>query len=171
MKGGFIQDRIVRPVRELLRQGTSPEKIALSIAFGLIVGIFPALGWTTALCFLGAVVFRLNIPAVQLVNYFVYPLQLALMIPFIRAGELLFDSARMPLSIAQILAMIKADAGHAIRVLWVSTLHAVAVWALIAPVAVYVIYLILSPMLRRLAPASGPLRSDHPLSPERKPTW
>lgn len=171
MKDAFFQRRIVRPVLELLRQGTSPEKIALSIAFGLIVGIFPALGWSTALCFLAAVVFRLNVPAVQLVNYFVYPLQVALLIPFIRAGEFLFNSAKMPLSIVQILAMIKADAGHAINVLWVSTLHAVGVWALIAPMAIYPIYLILSRMLRRLARASSLLRPDHPLSAEGKPAW
>ena len=86
----LFQRRITRPILEVLRQGTTPEKIALSIAFGLVLGIFPAIGWTTLLCFLAAIIFRLNLPAVQLVNYFMYPVQLALLIPFIRAGELLF---------------------------------------------------------------------------------
>ncbi len=155
MNPGFFQRRILRPVLDLLSQGTSPEKIALSISFGLVLGVFPSLGWTTLLCFLAAVIFRLNLPAVQLVNFFVYPLQLVMLIPFIRAGEFLFHGGRLSLSVAQILAMIKADVWHAIKVLWIATVHAVAAWALVAPLAIYVLFRILSPMLRRLALASG----------------
>jgi uncharacterized protein (DUF2062 family) len=155
MNNKFIQRRVVRPVSNLLRQGTTPEKIALSIAFGIVMGIFPSLGWTTVLCLLAAVIFRLNLPAVQLVNYFAYPLQLLMLIPFIRAGELLFHSVRLSLSLPQILAMIKSDVWHAINVLWIATVHAIAAWALIAPLAIYFLYRILSPVLRRLALASG----------------
>jgi uncharacterized protein (DUF2062 family) len=155
MSDGVFQRRIVKPVLDLLRQGTRPEDIALSIAVGLVLGIFPALGWTTLMCFLAALAFRLNLPAIQLVNYLVYPLQLALLIPFIRAGEFLFRSARLPLSLGQIAAMVKANVWHAIRVLWVSTVQAIAVWALIAPVAIYVLYRILAPILRKLAQRTG----------------
>ena len=87
---GFFQRRLVRPVIELLRQGVTPEKIALSIVFGVTLGVFPVLGSTTALCATAALAFRLNLPAIQLVNYFVYPLQIALLIPFFRLGEKLF---------------------------------------------------------------------------------
>lgn len=155
MSDVFIQRRVVRPVLNLLRQGSTPEKIALSIAFGLVMGIFPSLGWTTVMCLLAAVIFRLNLPVMQLVNYFAYPLQLVMLIPFIRAGEFLFHSVRLSLSLPQILAMIKTDVWHAIKVLCIATVHAIAAWALIAPLAIYVIYRILSPMLRRLALASG----------------
>ena len=151
MKNGFFQHRIVHPVLDLLRQGTKPEEIALSIAVGLVLGIFPALGSTTLLCFLAAFVFRLNLPAIQLVNYLAYPLQLSLLIPFIRAGEILFHSARLRLSLKQIVAMIKANAWHATKVLWISTLQAIAVWALIAPLSIYVLYCVLAPLLRKLA--------------------
>jgi uncharacterized protein (DUF2062 family) len=155
MKSGFFHRRIVKPVLDLLRQGTKPEEIALSIACGLVLGIFPSLGWTTLLCFVAAVTFRLNIPAMQLVNYLMYPVQLALLIPFIRAGELLFHSTRLPLSLIQILAMIKAGVWHSIKVLWLATLHAIAVWALIAPLSIYALYRILAPVIRRLAPENG----------------
>jgi len=155
MSNAFFDRRVIQPVLNLLRQGTKPEEIALSIAFGLVLGIFPSLGWTTLLCLLAAVTFRLNLPAVQLVNYLVYPLQLALLIPFIRAGELLFHSAIMPLSVSQILAMIKAGVWHSIKVLWIATVQAIAVWALIAPPAIYILYRILAPALRRLAMETG----------------
>ena len=168
MNLAFFHRKIVQPVVALLRQGITPEKIALSIACGLTLGIFPALGWTTLLCFLAAVIFRLNLPAVQLINYFVYPLQLLLLIPFIRAGEILFHRARLSLSLTQILALIKTDAGQAIRVLWVATVHAVAVWALIAPLSIYVISKILAPALTRLGAVSGLLRSELPVAAKEK---
>ena len=94
----------MRPIVDLLTQGITPEKIALSIAFGLVLGVFPALGWTTLLCLLVAVWLRLNVPAMQLVNYLAYPLQVALLVPFIRAGEVLFRAPKLGISLPQILA-------------------------------------------------------------------
>ena len=155
MSQSFFQRRVVRPVLDLLRQGSTPEKIAMSIAVGLVVGVFPSLGWTTLLCLVAAVIFRLNLPATQLVNYFAYPLQLALLSPFIRAGEFLFRSDKLPLSLTQILAMIRADVWHSIKVLWIATIHAIAAWMLVAPLAIYTLFRILSLMLRRLALAGG----------------
>lgn len=152
MKQEFFYRRIVVPILNLLRQGITPEKIALSIAFGLALGVFPVIGATTLLCALAAIVFRLNLPAIQLVNYFASPLQIALLLPFIRLGEFLFRVARpIPFSITQILEMIRADVGHAIATLWTSTMHAIAAWGLVGPVVVFLFYRLLTPLLRRLA--------------------
>lgn len=154
MKQGFFYRRIVVPILDLLRQGITPEKIALSIAFGIALGVFPVIGSTTLLCALAAIVFRLNLPAIQLVNYFVYPLQIALLLPFIRLGEFLFRVANpIPLSITQIFEMIRADVGHAISILWTSTMHAIAAWGLVGPLVVLLLYRLLTPVLRRLAAA------------------
>jgi uncharacterized protein (DUF2062 family) len=147
----FLQRRLVRPVIDLLRHGVTPERIALSIVFGVTLGIFPMLGVTTALCALAALSFRLNLPAIQLVNYFVYPLQIALLIPFFRLGERLFRAPHLPLSMPQIYAMIHASMTGAVRALWTTTWHAIIVWCLTAPFAAVILYLILIPMLRRVA--------------------
>jgi uncharacterized protein (DUF2062 family) len=151
MREGFLQRRLVRPVIELLRQGVTPEKIALSIVFGIALGVFPVLGATTALCAVAALAFRLNLPAIQVVNYFVYPLQIALLIPFFRLGEKLFGAQHLPLSVPQIYAMIHASVTGAIRTLWTTTWHAIVVWCLLAPIAAIVLYFVLAPFLRRLS--------------------
>ena len=54
------RNRWLKPFIQLLRQGVSPEKIALTIALGIILGITPVLGSTMLLCTLAAIVFRLN---------------------------------------------------------------------------------------------------------------
>ncbi len=148
---GFFQRRLVRPVIELLRQGVTPEKLALSLAFGITLGVFPVLGSTTALCAIAALAFGLNLPAIQIVNYFVYPLQIALLIPFFRLGEKLFGAQHLPLSVQQIYAMIHASMTGAIRELWTTTWHAIVVWSLTAPVAAIALYLVLASVLRRIA--------------------
>ena len=109
VKDGFFLRRIARPIVELLRQGVTPEKMALSIALGVALGLFPVLGTTTALCALAALILRLNLPAIQIVNYFVYPLQIVLLIPFFRLGEKLFGAPRLPLSAAEIQPPERAD--------------------------------------------------------------
>jgi hypothetical protein len=149
MNDNFLRRRLVTPLLDLLRQGVTPEKLALSIVLGLILGVFPVLGSTTALCAIAALVLRLNLPAIQIVNYFVYPLQIALLIPLFRLGEKLFRAPHLPLSLQRIYAMIHANMAAAICTLWTTTWHAMAVWCLLAPVAGTLVYAALAPMLRR----------------------
>src|SRR5580698_160483 len=147
-KEGFFRRRIARPIVELLRQGVTPEKMALSLALGVALGVFPVLGTTTALCALAAFAWRLNLPAIQIVNYFVYPLQIALILPFFRAGEKLFDAPHLPLSVSQIVAAVHASFWSATRFLWTTIWHAAAAWCLIAPLLLAFLYPILVRVLR-----------------------
>ena len=66
--------------------GLSPEAAASALAVGLVFGVFPVYGCPTLLCAMAAVLFRLNLPAVQMVNQLSSPLQWVLVIPFARAG-------------------------------------------------------------------------------------
>jgi uncharacterized protein (DUF2062 family) len=150
MKEDLFHRRLVRPILDLLRQGVTPEKIALSLALGIALGVFPLLGSTTALCALAALVLRLNLTVIQLVNYFVYPLQIALLIPFFRLGERLFRAPHLPLSVPQIYAMMHANMWDAMRSLWTTTWHAILVWCLLAPLLAAVVYAVLLPALRRV---------------------
>ena len=148
---GLFQRRILAPIRDLLRQGITPEKVALSVACGVVLGVFPVIGATTILCALAAFALRLNLPAIQVVNYVAMPLQLTLLLPLIRLGESLFRVKRLPFSTAQILEMIRADASHAISTLWMSTMYAIVAWLILAPASAAAIYFLLRTPLRRAA--------------------
>jgi len=149
MTEGFFKRKLIRPIIDLLKQGVTPEKIALSIALGAVLGVFPALGSTTALCAIAALVLKLNLPAIQIVNYFMYPAQIALIIPFFRLGEYLFGAQKLSISVQQIYAMIQASMWGAIKTLWTTTWHAIVAWGLLAPIFVGLIYVILTPLFRR----------------------
>lgn len=66
--------------------GLSPEDVALIVAVGLVLGVFPVYGCPTLLCVIAAFVFRLNLAVIQLVNQLSSPLQIALWIPLGRIG-------------------------------------------------------------------------------------
>src|ERR1700674_247599 len=149
MEEGYFKRRLVRPILDLLQQGVTPEKIALSVALGAALGVFPALGWSTTLCAIAAIVLRLNIPAIQIVNYFVYPAQIALLVPFFRWGEKLFRAPHFPISVPQIYSLFHESAWIAIKLLWTTIWHAMVVWGMIAPAFVGLVYAILLPLLRR----------------------
>jgi len=150
MTGNFLQRRVIKPLVKLLRQGITPEKLALGLAVSAALAVIPAFGWSVWLCALAGVALGLNLPAMQAVNYFLYPAQVALLLPFFRLGEKLFRAPHLPLSVSQIFSMVHANFWGAIKLLWSTTWHAMVVWALLAPFAVGLIYFVLLPIFRRV---------------------
>ena len=73
--------------------GASGESVAAIVALGLVMGTFPVYGCPTVLCLLAALIFRLNAPALQLVNQLSSPVQFVLLIPFARVGEQILGPA------------------------------------------------------------------------------
>lgn len=129
--------------------GASPEKLAWSIAVGLLIGINPVLGSTTLFCLALALVFRLNIAASQLGNHIVYPLELLLIIPFIRVASRIFHTAPMPFSANQLLNAAREHPVALSRHLWLWEWHAFLLWAVLATVTIPLLALALTPLLRR----------------------
>jgi uncharacterized protein (DUF2062 family) len=147
----IIFRRLVVPVVTLLLQGITPTKIALSLALGIGLGIFPVLGTTMVLCTLAALVWRLNLIAIQTVHFAMTPVQLLLIIPFVRLGEYIVHAEHGPLSMRAGLDLFSAGAGHALLVLRDAILHAVIGWIVLGPLVILVLYCALAPLLERLA--------------------
>jgi len=149
----MLQRRLVTPLLALLRQGVTPRKLALSLSLGTAIGLVPILGVSTALCALAAIVLRLNMPAIQLVNYLLAPLQLLLIIPTLRFGEMLVNAPRFPITLDSGMELVSHGAIHAVQVLAVPIAHATLGWMTLAPVLALTLYYLLEPVLRHLAPA------------------
>jgi uncharacterized protein (DUF2062 family) len=147
----WLNRRIIQPLLGLLRQGISPQRLALCVALGVVVGNIPILGVSTLLCAAIALAFRLNLPAIQIVQAAMAPTQVLLIIPFVRLGEWILRVPPEPVSIKQGMALLAQGAGHAIAVLWDALLHAGLAWILVAPLAVYCIYKLLTPVFVRAA--------------------
>jgi uncharacterized protein (DUF2062 family) len=147
----WIRRRIVDPLLELPRRGMSPDRLALSVALGVVIGNIPILGVSTILCAAIALVFRLNLPAIQIAQAAMAPSQLILMIPFLRMGEWLARAPRQPLSIKAAIALTEQGQWRAAHVLWDVMVHAGLAWMLIAPFATILFYAPLTVVFRRAA--------------------
>ena len=142
--------RWLRPFVDLLRQGISPEKIALTVALGAVLGVIPVLGATTILCTAAALTLRLNLPAIQVVNGVVYPLQIILLIPFYRMGAWMFRADASAITLSGVKALIGSGLLFAIRTLWVVTMHALVAWMALGAIAGAVVYALVVPLAWRV---------------------
>lgn len=88
MRWKLLKDRFMR----LLRQGTSPRQLAWSLTLGLVIGVFPIIGTCNIIMTFVALRYKLNLALMIAVSYLVYPIQIALFIPFVRLGEGLFGA-------------------------------------------------------------------------------
>jgi uncharacterized protein (DUF2062 family) len=152
----LLHRRLIAPLLALLRQGVTPRELALSLSLGAGIGLVPVLGISTALCALAAFFLKLNMPAIQLVNYLLTPVQLMLIIPLLRFGELLVNAPRFPVTLESGLALLSHGATSALQVLSMAIVHATLGWIVLAPVLVAVLYGVFEPALRHLTPAATP---------------
>ena len=139
------------PLLAQLRQGLSPERLAWTVAVGLALGVFPVLGVTTFLCLGAAHGARLNQPVIHLVNQVMYPLQLLLLVPFMKLGIALIPGFHLHLGLPEMLRFLAADPGGAIRALWGASWRGQLAWLLTAPPVAVAVALLLTPLFRAVA--------------------
>jgi uncharacterized protein (DUF2062 family) len=154
--GQLLRRRVADPVVAQLRQGITPEKLALSLALGVVLSAVPILGITALFCVAAAAALRLNQPAILAANYAATPVQVALYIPFFRAGAWLFGAPPVSFSLEQVRAELQAGIWPTVVRYWDANLRALGAWALVAPIAIFVLFAALRAVLRRLPIPGGP---------------
>ena len=146
-----LRERITEGLSALLRQGASPEGLALSLAVGACLGLFPILGATTFLCLLVGAVFRLNHAALQLANYAMAALQLVLILAFVRLGEWLTGAPAMPLNPLELGSLFRANPSAFLARFGLTGLRGILGWSLVAPFLGLLLFAMLLPLVRGLA--------------------
>ena len=147
----WARRRLWEPVKAQLRQGLSPRGLVWSACLAFGCSLCPVIGATTLLCLVVGTVLRLNHPVMQVVNYLAYPLQLALILPFWRLGERVFNAPRMDLDLAHILAFLRADFRGSIRFYGAEVWHGAVAWGMVVLPLACLAALVLEPAARRLA--------------------
>ena len=147
----FFKRKIIDPLLSLLKQGVAPDRLALCVAVGVAIGLIPVLGVSTLLATGIALVFKLNLPAIQIAQMSMSAFQLLLIVPFVRLGEWMTQAAAQPVSISAGLALMKQGVWHAVVVLKDAILHASIAWIVVAPIGIFILYRLLKPVFERAA--------------------
>jgi hypothetical protein len=157
----WLDGKFWQPLLRLLKQGVTPKKLALSVALGAALGVFPMIGSTTILCFVVGHILKLNPIAIQLVNYFTYPLQLALFIPFFHFGAMLFGEPPIPFSIDEIFVRLANEPLITIGNLWTANVRAIVAWLLLAAPVVWITSRTFETIFRRLVRKQFAAPAEH----------
>jgi uncharacterized protein (DUF2062 family) len=144
--------RVVAPILALLTQGITPDRIAFTLAVGTACSLFPFLGFTSLLNLGVGLWLRLNQPLLQVLNQLLGPLQLALILAYVRLGEWVWRAEGDRFSVAEMLSFFReANFGDFLQRFGWAGVHAFTAWALTSPVLVLGIHWSLRPVMRRLA--------------------
>lgn len=147
----FWRERVLGLLIGQLKQGITPEKIALTIALGLMLGIFPIFGVTTLLCLGAGILLKLNQPILQMVNYLVSGLQLAMILMFVRIGEFVVRAQPVSFSISEMFQKFHKSPLKFFQEFGMTGLHGIVGWLITAPFVGALLYFILVPLMRKLA--------------------
>ena len=148
----WIKNKVIEPIKKALKNGISHKRLAISLALGITIGLIPFYGLTTLLAGLVAVSLRLDFVVMQAVHYIVQPIQIALIIPFLKAGSIFVPSTGVEFTIKEYIAHFKSDFWMALGDLWKINLSAIIIWAVIAVPLFYILYYAFFHSIKRFAP-------------------
>ncbi len=150
----WLRRRVCDPLVAELRQGATPEAVSAAVVVSFAIAILPFIGLTTLLCLLAGRLFRLNHVVMQIINHTAFPLQILLIVPFVRLGETLSGSRHFALTPEAIIGEFNRSIPDFLDKFWLAGLHGLIGWAVTVPLACWLLHLILRQTFRRLLPPS-----------------
>ena len=152
----FWQRRVRAPLLALFTQGITPDKVALTLGVGGVCSLFPFLGFTSLLNLGAGLWLRLNQPILQTLNQVLGPVQLVMILGYVRLGEWLWRAQDDRFTIGEMLRTFReASLGGFLQRFGWAGIHAFTAWALTSPLLLAAVYYLTRPALRRLASKSA----------------
>lgn len=163
---GFWRRRFVDPLVVQLTQGVTPDRLAATLAVGSVCSLFPFLGTTSALNLGVGLWLRMNQPVLQGWNQLLGPVQVAMILVYVRIGEWIWRAPEADrFSLGDMMrAFGELPFTGFLQRFGQAGLHAFTAWALTAPLLLAAIYLPLRPIFRRWA-TSGTSDRDRSTKP------
>ena len=140
----FEKFKATRLVSKVLKQGLTPSKLVLVFSIGISLGLFPILGIHAIICTGIALIFRLNLVAIQVAHTLAFPFQIILFIPFYKLGEIVTKNNLEVISEEMVINTFNGGLFHAFEVLAEYLLLACLGWSLsILPIFLSIYFFLL----------------------------
>ncbi|KAK7334441.1 hypothetical protein VNO80_26198 [Phaseolus coccineus] len=145
----WFQKKVTDPLLSIIRRGAEPNQLAFSAALGLTLGVFPICGVTVFLC--GVAIALLgplcHAPTVMLANFIATPIELSLVVPFLRFGEAITGGSHFPLTSDALKKVFTGQASHEVIL---SIAHALLGWLAASPIILGILFIVLLPCFKIL---------------------
>lgn len=121
----------------LLKQGLTPKELSQSIIVSGLISTIPILGVSTFMITTVSLKRKLNLPVMISLSYLMWPIQILLIIPFIRVGEFIFSVPRHHHTVEEIIGSFQSGFFQTLSQLSFELLCGLGGWLLTAvPIAV-----------------------------------
>jgi uncharacterized protein (DUF2062 family) len=148
----FWQRRVRGPLVVLFTHGITPDRVALAFGVGGVCSLFPFLGLTSLLNLGVGLWLRLNQPLLQTLNQVLGPVQLVMIVLYVRLGEWLWRAPDGHFTVTAMLRVLReASFAEFLQRFGWAGVHAFTAWAVTSPLLFVVVYVGSRPALRRLA--------------------
>ena len=148
----WLRRRVRDPLVAELRQGATPEAVSAAVVVSFAIAIVPFIGVTTVLCLVAGRLFRLNHVVMQIINHTAFPLQVLLIVPFVRLGETLSGSRHFALTPKAIFDEFNRSIPDFLEKFWLTGLHGFIGWAVTVPLACWILHFFLRAAFRKVLP-------------------
>ena len=151
-KPSFWQRRLIDPIKKQLTQGVTPKKISATLGVGAVCGVFPFFGFTSLLNLGVGIALRLNQPILQVLNQLLGPVQLVMILVYVKGGEFIWQTTGTPFSVREMLtSFAELSLAEFLTKFGWAGVHAFTAWILTAPLLFAAVYFPLRPAIERLA--------------------
>ena len=82
---------VIDKITALFKQGLTPKELNQSIIVSGLISVIPIIGVSTFMITTVSLKTKLNLPVMIALSYMMWPVQILLIIPFIRMGEFIFS--------------------------------------------------------------------------------
>jgi hypothetical protein len=136
-------------ITALFKQGLSPKKLSQSIIVSGLIAIIPVLGVSTFMITTISLKSKLNLPVMIALSYLMWPVQILMIIPFIRMGEFIFSVPRNHHTVDEIISSFQNSFFQTLSQLSFELLCGLGGWMFTAVPVAFAIYLVSLLFLKR----------------------
>ena len=119
--------------------GATPKKLSEAVVAGIVIGICPIIGVTTALSIVVGLIFKLNQIVIQATNYLMYPVQIIMIPIYIKITVKIFNFPDVPVRPDLVVKKFQEGFMEFVKVYGMISLYSLMIWILIGIILLFVL--------------------------------
>jgi uncharacterized protein (DUF2062 family) len=136
--------KIINKSKALFKQGLTPKQLCKSVIVSGLISTIPILGLSTFMITTVSLKWKLNLPLMLAISYLMWPIQILMIIPFMKIGQFIFSVPGKHHSVEEIISSFQESFFKTVTNLSFELLCGFGGWLLTAvPVAIGIYYLTL----------------------------
>ncbi|MBP6759763.1 MAG: DUF2062 domain-containing protein [Flavobacterium sp.] len=139
---------VIDKITVLFKQGLTPKEISKSIIVSGLISTIPILGVSTFIITTISLKSKLNLPIMIALSYLMWPIQILLIIPFIRVGEFIFSVPQNHHTVEEIISSFQNSFFQTLGQLSFELLCGLGGWLLTATPVAFGVYLLVDLFLK-----------------------